>query len=149
MKFLKVYGSHKDFYAMCKNLENFQYNLMPILKEKGYNLTEDLQDIVGYVLYIDDKPIGSIGIKKVSNVICEIVRVFICDEHRGKGYAKLLFEKIETLAKEMGYKQAEMVAWCKADAAVNLYKNLGYKCTEEKESEWFAGLKYVEFFKNY
>lgn len=148
MEYFKVNGMNKDFLYLCKKLENFQFKLMPELKEKGYNLTEDLQDIVGYVLYIDKKPIGSIGLKRISQEVCEIVRVFICEEYRGKGFATLLFDKIENLAKMLGYKKAEMVAWCKASAAIKLYKKLGFTCSEKKNSEWFSGLKYVELFKN-
>lgn len=147
MQILKVNGAHKDFLKLCQKLEEFQYNLMPVLKEKGYNLTEDLEEIIGFVLYDDDKPIGSIGLKRVSDDTCEVVRVFVCKEHRGKGYSKLLFEMVEGLAKELGYKKAEMIAWSKAEAALGLYKKLGYIFSEEQESEWFAGLKYIEMHK--
>ena len=148
MEIVKVNGSHKDFFYLSQKLEEFQFNLMPGLKEKGYSLTENLNDIVGYVLYDNDKPIGSIGLKKISDANCEIVRVYVCDEYRGKGYATILFEKIETLAKNMGYKNAEMVAWSKSESAIRLYKKLGYDSTEEKDSEWFVGLKYIEFLKS-
>lgn len=147
MLILKVNGLNEDFYYLCRKLEDFQYALMPILKEKGYNLTENLEEIIGFVLYDDGNPIGSIGLKKISEDTCEIVRVFVCEKHRGKGYSKLLFEKIEALAKEVGYKKAEMVAWTKAEAALGLYKKLCYNFSEEQESEWFAGLKYIEMHK--
>ncbi len=147
MELIKVDGSNKDFYYLCEKLQEFQYGLMPELKEKGYNLTDDLQEIVGFVLYIDKVPVGSIGIKKISKEVCEIVRVFVCEEYRGKGYATYMFSKIESLAKNLGYKKAEMVAWCKSTEALKLYKKLGFSCSVEKESEWFNGLEYVELFK--
>lgn len=148
MNIVKVNGTNKDFFKLCENLEEFQFNLIPVLKEKGYNLTENLNDIVGFVLYIDNLPIGSIGLKKIDESTCEIVRVFIREDYRGNGYAKLLFEKIENLAKTMGFKKAEMVAWCKAKSALRLYKKLNFTFSEEKESKWFAELRYVELFKN-
>jgi len=148
MRILEVNGDNKDFVYLCHELEKFQYNLMPVLKEKGYNLTEDLHDIKGYIIYVDEKPIGSIGLKKVSNELCEIVRVFVCEEYRGNGFARVLFDKIENLAKSLGFKSAEMVAWSLAESAIKLYKKLGYNCSEEKDSEWFSGLKYIEFYKS-
>ena len=148
MKILKVNGQDKDFAMLCKKLEDYQYNLIPILKQKGYTLTDDLQQITGLVLYVEDKPVASIGLKEVTKDNCEIVRVFVCPEHRGKGYSKILFNEIENLAKSLDYKKAEIVVWCKAETALKLYKKLGYTHTGEKISEWFGGDKYVELFKN-
>lgn len=148
MEIKKVNGSHPDFFKLSESLENFQFNLMPILKDKGYSLTENLNEITGFILYINGDPVGSIGLKKIDNETCEIVRVFVDEKYRGNGYSKLLFSKIEELAKNMNFKKAEMVAWCKAKSALALYNKLNYVSSEEKESEWFTGLKYVELFKN-
>ena len=101
MQIVKVKGNNKDFKLMCEQLENFQFNMIPALKEKGYSLTDDLNEVIGFVLYDDNKPIGSIGLKRVSDEVCEIVRVFVLDDYRGNGYAGMLFEKIEDLAREM------------------------------------------------
>ena len=149
MNIIKVSGKDKDFFGLCKKLEDFQYGLIPGLKEKGYNLTEDLNEVTGFILYIDNKPVGSVGFKKVSDEVCEIVRVFMGEEYRGNGYAGLLFEKVETLAKEQGYKRAEITAWCASTSALKLYKKLGYTSSEEKVSEWYGGGKYVNLFKNF
>lgn len=148
MKILRVNGSNKDFVYLCEELENFQFNLMPVLREKGYCLTDDLHEIEGFILYDNEKPIGSIGLKRINEDTCEIVRVFISDNYRGNGYAGLLFEKIEDLAKNMGFIKAEMVAWSLSVSALALYKKLGYKFSEEKKSEWFEGFYYIELTKD-
>jgi len=148
MKVVKVNGGEsKDFFDLCEKLQNFQYSIKPDLKEKGYILTDSLQDVTGFVLYINNKPVGSIGLRKVKDDTCEIVRVFVDESYRCKGYATMLFDKIETLAKEMGFKNLEITAWCFAESAVRLYKKLNYICSEEKTSEWYGGYKYVELFK--
>jgi ribosomal protein S18 acetylase RimI-like enzyme len=143
----QVNGFDKDFLFLSKCLEDFQFNLMPCLKEKGYSLTDDLDDIVGYILYDEEKPVASIGLKKVNDSRCEIVRVFVDENYRGKGLAKQLFKMIEEFAISLGYSIAEMVAWTKSESAVALYKKLGYKASVEMDSEWFVGLKYIEFEK--
>ena len=148
MDIVKVDGNNKDFKLMCESLENFQFDMIPILKEKDYSLTDDLSEVTGFVLYDKNKPIGSIGLKKISDESCEIVRVFVLSEYRGNGYAGMLFEKIENLAREMGFKKAEMVAWVAAKSALRLYERLGYQKAEEKISEWFGGSKYVELYKD-
>lgn len=147
MQIKKVDGQNIDFIKLTKKLEEFQFDLMPELKEKGYNLTDDLSEITGFILYESSIPVGSIGLKKVSDDRCEIVRVFVDETYRGKGYAKLLFKEIETLAKSMGYKTAEMVAWTKSVSAIALYKKIGYTASKDRFSEWYNGLKYVEFEK--
>ncbi len=147
MKILQVSGKDKDFVYLCKKLEDFQYNLLPNIKEKGYSLTNNLEDIKGLLLYVDEKPVGSIGIKRVNDKVCEIVRVFVDEDYRGNGYSKLLFEKIEKLAKSLGYEKAEMSAWCEAKVALKLYEKLGFIKSEEKVSEWYGGNEYVELFK--
>ncbi len=136
MDILETKGIDSNFYSLCKRLEEFQFSLMPELKDKGYNLTYDLNDINGYLLYINNEPVGCIGLKKCTDDVCEIVRVFICKEHREKGYSKLLFSKIETLARTLGFKTAIMFAWVKAEVAINLYKKLGYIIIEEKVSNY-------------
>ena len=147
MEILKVNGNNEDFKRLCEKLENFQFNMIPVLKEKGYSLTDDLNEVIGFVLYDDKQPIGSIGLKKISEEICEIVRVYVLDDYRGNGYAGMLFEKIENLAREMNYKKAEMVAWVSAKSALRLYEKLGYLKGEDKISEWFGGSRYVELYK--
>ena len=147
MRFEMVDCDNEDLIDLCHKLEDFQYDLMPVLMEQGYNLTEDLDEVEGFVLYDENKPIGSIGLRKVSEDTCEIVRVFVDESQRGKGLSKLLFNKIVDYAKSKGFKKAEMVAWEKAEAAIALYKKLGFNCSEPLVSEWFGGLKYFEFFK--
>lgn len=148
IKIVQVNGNNEDFRELCLMLEKFQHQLLPALGMKGYTLTDDLQDIKGFLLYHNGVAIGSIGIKRVDTETCEIVRVYVCDEYRGKGYAKMLFAKIEEYAKKLGYKRAEMVTWAASTAALSLYRKLGYTCSEEKLSEWFKGLKYIELHKN-
>ena len=148
MEILKVEGLDKDFKMLCEQLEEFQFNMIPILREKDYSLTNDLEKVTGFVLYDNKKPIGSIGLKKSSDDTCEIVRVFVSEDYRGNGYAGILFEKIESFAKDCGFKRVEMVAWCDAKSALRLYEKLDYNKSEEKISEWFGGSKYVELYKD-
>src|SRR5574344_1646245 len=121
LKIIKVSGNNKDFKKLCLDLENFQHQLLPVLSETGYSLTDDLKDIKAFVLYDKTIAIGSIGLKHIDSESCEIVRVFINEQYRGKGYARLLFSKIEDYARELGYKRAEMVAWSVSTSALFLY----------------------------
>ncbi len=148
IKIIKVSENNKDFQKLCSDLEKFQYQLISVLSETDYSLTNDLKDVKAFVMYYGKIAIGSIGLRHINNESCEIVRVYVADKYRGKGYAMLLFSKIEEYACEIGYKRAEMVTWSVSTSALTLYKKLGYKRSEEKISDWFKGLKYVELHKN-
>ena len=147
MKIIQVDKNNKDFVELCLLLENFQHQMLPTLKEKGYTLT-DVEGITAFLLYDGEIAIGSIGIKQVDDKTCEIVRVYVRDECRGKGYAKLLFDHVEEYAREHGYVRAEMVTWAESTSALALYKKLGYTLSDVKISEWFKGLEYVELHKD-
>ncbi len=147
MEIIETNGINKDFKFLCTQLELFQYKLLPNLKNKEYNLTDDLEEISEFILYDNSKPIGCIGLKKIDSKSCEIVRVFVLDQYRGNGYASLLLKRIEDKAKSLGFTQVEMVAWCKATAALKLYEKFGFIKSEEKISEYF-GYKYIELTKN-
>lgn len=148
MNILKVAGRNPDFVFLCEELEKFQYNMLPVLKEKDYSLTNDLDDVEGFILYVDNKPIGSIGLKRISKDVCEIVRVFVHEDYRGRGYAKTLFKQVEDYARLLGFKKAQIVAWAKATTALKLYQKQNYTMSEEKLSEWYGGHGYYEFFKH-
>ncbi len=148
MEIVKVKGRNDDFVMLCKKLEEFQFGLIPVLQEKGYNLIDDLDVVEGFLMYDDKKPVASIGLKRVTDETCEVVRVFVSGEYRGNGYAVTMIEKIETLARELGYKRAELVTWGLSKSALRLYEKCGYRKGEEKSSEWFGGFAYVELDKN-
>ena len=147
MEIVKVDGLSEDFKMLCEKLEEFQFNMIPILREKDYSLTKYLVDVTGFILYDDKKPIGSIGFKKSSEDTCEIVRVYVSDDYRGNGYAGMLFERVENFVRELGFKNAELVAWCDAKLALRFYEKMGFIKSEEKISEWYGGFKYVELHK--
>lgn len=148
MKIIRVESANKNFKNLCKQLEEYQFELLPILKQKNYSLTQNLNEIFPFIMYEKNTPIGCIGVKKISNESCEIVRVFVDKKYRGKGYSLKLFDAAESFAKSLGYKKAELVVWSVAKPAVALYKKLGYTFGKETVSEWFGGHKYFECFKN-
>ncbi len=146
MKIIKVEENNKDLGKLCLLLEKFQHQILPELAEKGYTLA-DTSGIDAFLLYDGKDAIGSIGLKHIDNNTCEIVRVFMKDEYRGNGFAQLLFNHIEEYARNFGYRRAELITWANSISALALYKKLGYIRSEEKKSEMFNGLKYVELHK--
>ena len=148
MEILKVNGTDKNFALLCGKLEQFQYALLPGLKETGYSLTNNLEEINGFVLLQNSQPVASAGLKQINKNTCEIVRVFVEESFRNKGLAKKLLKEVEILAKELNYLKLELVVWEKAVEALALYKSLNFKVKSEKISEYYCGYKYLELEKN-
>ena len=80
MRILKVKGTNKNFAHMCRELENFQFSLLPGLDKTDYSLTNDLDKIIGYIIFDKSEPIASMGIKNLNGNTCELVRVFVCEK---------------------------------------------------------------------
>lgn len=147
MKILETTGLNKDFMFLSQQLENYQFELIPQLKQADYNLTENMNSIIGFVVYNNNVPIACIGLKPINKTTCEIVRVYVEKEYRNNGLATKLFSKILGLAKNLDYKNVEMVAWAKATPAINLYKKLGFTASTEKLSQ-ITNSNYIVFTKN-
>ena len=56
----------------------------------------------------DNIPIGCIAVKSINSTNCELKRLYLKEEFRGKGYSKVLFEGILDRAKELGFLEAEI-----------------------------------------
>lgn len=56
-----------------------------------------------YLIYCDDELAGCIGLRKTDDQTCEMKRLYIRPEFRGKKLGNILVEKIIADAKEIGY----------------------------------------------
>ena len=70
--------------------------------------------------------LGGVGIRKLSDEICEIKRMFIYNEYRGKGYGILLGKAAITVGKELGYTFMRLDTIKRLVAANRLYEKLGF-----------------------
>lgn len=76
----------------------------------------------------DDVPIGCIAVKAISSTKCELKRLYLKEEFRGKGYAKFLFEGILNRARELGFLEAEIHTLPEImPIGYQMYLNYGFK----------------------
>lgn len=83
-----------------------------------------------FVLEIDNKVIGGSGIKllKGSNGnVCELQKLYLIPEARGKGYGKQLFDACITAAKKLGYNQCYLESDPSMKKAIAIYEKNGFK----------------------
>lgn len=78
-----------------------------------------------WVMERDGKIIGTVGIKKRSNDLCELYRLYLRSEFRGLGLGKALYEFAQQSAQQMGFKKMEMWSDKKLLSAHEMYRKSG------------------------
>lgn len=93
---------------------------------------EHLEDKYGmpagrlYLAYCGGKMAGCIGLKKLDDDNCEMKRLYVRPEFRGKKIGGLLIQKIITDAEMIGYKHILLDTLPFLENAVYMYKKWGF-----------------------
>lgn len=73
-----------------------------------------------------DFPLGIVMLKKNSEKVCEMNRMFVRAEARGMGVAKALCDQLVLRAQDLGYTSMFLVALDNHTEAIALYTSLGF-----------------------
>lgn len=79
-----------------------------------------------YLAYYDGELAGCIGLKKIDMNNCEMKRLYVRPQFRGKHIGRMLAEKIIHDAREIGYKHMLLDTLSFLKSAVFMYKKLGF-----------------------
>lgn len=79
-----------------------------------------------YIVFIDGKAAGCIGLKRLDDCSCEMKRLYVKPEFRSSGIGHQLVNKIIVEAKEIGYSSMRLDTLPFLSSAINLYKSLGF-----------------------
>lgn len=88
-----------------------------------------MQNVEYWILEIDGKIAGGSGVYPTEGLpagCCELVKLYLLPETRGKGYGKLLIEKCFESAKKFGYKQMYLETMPELKNAMGLYEQCGF-----------------------
>jgi len=96
-------------------------------------LAKDQHTIAGFAA------LKSLGVK-----ICELSRLYIKPEYRGKKLGRLLLVELLSFARLAGYKIVKTQAQPSMKAALNLYKSIGFEIISPKVVNSFRELVYLE-----
>ena len=66
------------------------------------------------------------GLKRLPDGACEIKKMFVASEARGRGVARALLVELERLARELGYEVARLDTGPKQKRARQMYARAGY-----------------------
>jgi putative acetyltransferase len=98
----------------------------------GYN--QDTEDVDKYywqsgggfwVLEIRNQIVGTVGLKRISSVRCDLARLYLLKSYRGMGYGKKLYEHAKSEAKKMGFTEMEIWSDVKLVSAHGMYSKSG------------------------
>jgi putative acetyltransferase len=85
---------------------------------------------VYYVAELSGKLVGGCGIKQLNNGntdFCELQKLYLLTDSRGRGIGKLLLEKCLQFAKRAFYKKCYLETFPNMDAAIHLYLTCGFE----------------------
>jgi len=74
----------------------------------------------------DGKIAGCIALRKISDKICEMKRLYVRDEYKGKRIGYALIKQIIDKAKNIGYRYMRLDTLPSMKKAICLYRSLGF-----------------------
>lgn len=82
-----------------------------------------------YLAYYGGKLAGCIGLHKIDETICELKRLYVRPDFRGKSIGNQLVQRIIDDARGIGYKQILLDTLPFLKSAVRMYKKFGFSET--------------------
>lgn len=125
------------------------YKLASVHSEIGYRngpWEADFDDMEGHyfnggeflVGLIDDEVVAIGGYRKMPNNIGQIRRMRVHPNHRRKGYAQQIIQKLEEVAKKNKISELQLKTSMQQKMAQGLYEKNGYTKMETKEKEFYT-----------
>lgn len=93
-----------------------------------FNKLDKIKNVI--VAYLDGAPVGCGALRAYNDTDIEVKRMFVADEHRGKGIAIQLLNELEAWAGELQFKNCILETGTNQPEAISLYLKCGYEITE-------------------
>ncbi len=91
-----------------------------------------------YMIFSDDKSIGSVEIDKISkeDLSANICRFILCDGEKSKGFGTLALKQLSNMVfTEMGFKKLTLGVFCYNVGAIRCYEKVGFLVKEYHQRE--------------
>lgn len=109
------------------------------LKSSPQTIDADLFDIESFygggafelIVDGDGDLMGTFGLKRLDGRSCELCKMYLDKKHRGKGYGKLLLNRVIACAKGLGFLRIELETASVLKEAISLYEAFGFAPLEK------------------
>ena len=89
-----------------------------------------------------EKTVGCVAVRKLSDGVCEMKRLFVRPEARDKGLGRQLAREVIGVARELGYSFMLLDTLESLKEAMRLYENLGFRRTAPYYQNPLPGVVY-------
>jgi putative acetyltransferase len=97
------------------------------------------------LLMVANDVAGCVALHKIDDEICEMKRLYVRPEFRGKGLGKILAERVIAEAREIGYTKLRLdTVEPVMRTAVAMYRNLGFREIAPYRANPIEGALYME-----
>jgi len=78
------------------------------------------------------------GVRRLGDDVCEIKRMFVVPQARGRGHGRRLLEALERAARGLGYRRARLDTAQSMTTAMALYRSAGYRSIPDYNGNSYA-----------